>query len=94
MHEPIDFAKFRIPLGSLIVDVTLVGALIWSMATMTAKLDEISRRVAAVERIEITPEASRRISIIETREAEFLRRIDKLDNKVDMILDRLPESRR
>jgi hypothetical protein len=91
MADPIDFSKFRIPLGSLIVDATLVGVLVWSMATMTAKLDEMSRRIAAVERVDITPEAARRISVIETREVEFLRRMDKLDNKVDLILDRLPK---
>jgi hypothetical protein len=91
MPDPIDFSKFRIPLGSLIVDATLVGVLVWSMATMTAKLDEMSRRIAAVERVDITPEAARRISVIETREVEFLRRMDKLDNKVDLILDRLPK---
>lgn len=94
MADPIDFSRFRVPLGSLVLDVALVGALIWSMATMTAQLDEISRRISAVERVEITPEAARRISIIETRETEFLRRIDKLDTKVDLILDRLPDRAR
>lgn len=90
MPEPIDFSKFRIPLGSLVVDAFLVGSLIWAMATMTAQLAAISTRLEVLERVEITPEAARRISVIEAREVEFLRRIDKLDTKVDMVLDRLP----
>ena len=91
MADPIDFSRFRVPLGSLVLDVALVGALIWSMATMTAKLDEISRRITAVERVEITPEAARRISIIETRETELLRRIDRMENKLDIVIERLPD---
>jgi hypothetical protein len=83
-----DLSKFRVPLGSLVVDATLVIALIWGGATMTSKLDEMNRRIANVEQVKIQPEADRRIAVIEARLTDQTSRLQSIEDKLDRALDR------
>jgi hypothetical protein len=87
MSSP-DLSKFRVPLGSLVVDASLVVALIWWGATMTQRLDEMSRRVQTVEQVKIQPEADRRIAVIEARLADQTARLQSIEDKLDRALDR------
>lgn len=81
-----DLEKLRIPLGSLVVDASLVVALIWWGATMTARLENISERVRTVEAVKVTPETERRLSVIETREEEIYRRLENIERQNSEIL--------
>ena len=83
-----DLSKFRVPLGSLMVDASLVVALIWWGATMTQRLDEMSRRIQGVESQKIQPEADRRIAVIEARLADQTNRLQSIEDKLDRALDR------
>lgn len=83
-----DFSKFRVPLGSLVVDASLVLALIWWGATMTQRLEEMSRRIQTVEQVKIQPEADRRIAVIEARLADQTTRLQSIEDKLDRVLDR------
>lgn len=83
-----DLSKFRVPLGSLVVDASLVVALIWWGATMTQRLDEMSRRIQNVEQVKIQPEADRRIAVIEARLADQTTRLQSIEDKLDRVLDR------
>ena len=86
--SPTDLSKFRVPLGSLVVDASLVVALIWWGATMTQRLDEMSRRIQTVEQVKIQPEADRRIAVIEARLADQTSRLQSIEDKLDRVLDR------
>lgn len=88
MSSPVDFSKLRVPLGSLVVDASLVLALIWWGATMTQKLEEMSRRIETVEQVKIQPEADRRIAVIEARLADQTTRLQSIEDKLDRVLDR------
>lgn len=88
MSAPVDFSKLRVPLGSLVVDASLVLALIWWGATMTQRLEEMSRRIETVEAVKIQPEADRRIAVIEARLADQTSRLQSIEDKLDRALDR------
>lgn len=88
MNAPVDFSKLRVPLGSLVVDASLVLALIWWGATMTQRLEEMSRRIQTVEQVKIQPEADRRIAVIEARLADQTNRLQSIEDKLDRALDR------
>jgi hypothetical protein len=81
-----DLSKFRVPLGSLVVDASLVIALIWWGATMTQRLDEMSRRIQMVEQVKIQPEADRRIAVIEAQLANQTERLKSIEDKLDRVL--------
>lgn len=81
-----DLSKFRVPLGSLVVDASLVIALIWGAATMTQRLDEMSRRIEMVEQVKIQPEADRRIAVIEAQLANQTERLKSIEDKLDRAL--------
>lgn len=86
----IDSTKWRVPAGSLVVDAAMVVALIWWGATMTAKFEEMSRRVEAVEQMRITPEADRRLSVQEAKSIGIEQRLDRIEDlltRIDSKLD-------
>ena len=84
----IDFTKFRVPLGSLAVDATLVVTLIWWGATITQKLDEMSRRVSAVEVQRIQPDADRRLAVLEAAAVADARWRERIEQKIDQLIER------
>jgi NaMN:DMB phosphoribosyltransferase len=84
----IDFSKFKVPTGSLLVDGGLVVVLVIWGTQMTAKLDQISARLEKVEQTTIQPEADRRIAVIEARFADTTQRLQSIEAKLDRALER------
>ena len=84
----IDSTKWRVPVGSLIVDISLVFAVIWWGGTATEKLDNMHTRLLAIENRPITPEAAQRIAVLEMQEREVTRRLSRIEDKLDAALDR------
>ena len=90
----IDASKFRIPLGSLVVDLSMVLFLAWAGGRLVEKLDQIDRRVAQMEASEVRQNTDARVLVLEQRAAQAVRdraeildalhRIEaKLDSKAD-----------
>ena len=86
--EPVILSKFRVPIGSLVVDASLVVALIWWGASMTEKFTVISRRMDIIEQVKIQPEADRRIAVIESRMVDTTARLQSIEAKLDRALER------
>ena len=89
-HHSVGSGKWRIPIGSLIVDGAMVLALVYSAGRMTNSLENIDRRVGIMEARDITPEAARRISVLEeqTRHADaetdkLLTQLSRIEDKID-----------
>lgn len=73
--------KFRVPMGSLVVDAALVISLIVWGTTITNKLDDISTRVSRIESQDLDKRVDR-------TEQELVRRaewMEKVDAKLDVI---------
>jgi hypothetical protein len=86
--EPVSLSKFRVPVGSLVVDASLVVALIWWGASMTEKFTVMSRRMDLIEQVKIQPEADRRIAVIESRMVDTTARLQSIEAKLDRALER------
>lgn len=94
----VDLSKWRVPAGSLMVDASLVVALVWNAATMTESLKHLSERMDKVEKIaEISvPDAQGRLRVLEDQNGvqdralrelkeDIVKRLDSLDNKLDLL---------
>lgn len=86
-QDTFDFSRLRIPLGSLAVDATLVVALIWWGAQMTSHLGEMDRRLAAVEKQSIQPEADKRLALLEAEAISARMWRERMERKLDDVLD-------
>jgi len=84
----IDTSKLRVPVGSLVVDASLVAALIWWGASMTSRLEAMNKRLDVVEQIKIQPEADRRIAVIEARMTDNTVRLSNIESKLDRLLEK------
>ena len=82
----IDLSKFRVPLGSLAVDASLVVALVWWGAQMTERFDQMSRRLETVEQQRIQPDADRRLAVLEAAEVSDARWRERIEQKIDQLL--------
>lgn len=82
-----DFSKFRVPIGSLVVDASLVIALIWWGATMNSQVQAMTKRLEAVEMQKIQPEADRRLAVLEAVQTENARRLVSIEHKLDLVLE-------
>ena len=89
-HHSLGSGKWRIPVGSLIVDGAMVLMLVYTAGRMTNSLENIDRRVGIIEQRDITPEAARRISVLEeqTRHADaetdqLLTQLTRIEQKID-----------
>lgn len=82
-----DLSKFRVPLGSLAVDASLVFTLVWWGAVMTERLDQMSRRIDAVESQKIQPDADRRLAVLEAAAVADARWRERIEQKIDALLD-------
>lgn len=78
--------KFRVPIGSLVVDLTMVASLIWWGATITNKLENMDQRVASVENVRIQPEADKRLAVVEAQMGEMKERLQEANRKLDALL--------
>ena len=90
----IDTTKLRIPVGSLVVDLSMVLFLAWAGGRLVEKLDQIDKRVAKIETAAAAQNTDARLMVLEQRAAQAerdrteildaLHRIEtKLDSKVD-----------
>jgi len=82
--------KWKVPAGSLVVDIGLVIALIWTVSGMQEAVKNLDRRVVAIETRDITPGAERRIAVIEAAiarqdldRAEMIKLLNRIDDKLD-----------
>lgn len=87
--------RFRVPLGSLMVDASLVVALIWWGATMTERLEQMAVRIDRIDGNGVLTQGDRRLAVIEAQQAEDDRNRDeiradlrRLESKVDRLLER------
>lgn len=83
-----DIQKFKVPPGSLVLDVALVIGLVYAMGQITERLEGISKRLEVVEAVKIQPEADRRIAVIETQMASQTERLKSIETKLDRVLER------
>lgn len=83
----LDLSKFRVPLGSLAVDASLVVALVWWGAQMTERFDQMIRRLEALESQKIQPDADRRLAVLESAAAADARWRERIEQKIDQLLD-------
>lgn len=89
----IDRSSWRVPAGSLVVDGALVVSLVWSMATMTARLEQIDARISSVEQREISVQSEPRLRVLERRademiefKAEVREQLNRIEEKLDKAL--------
>jgi ClpP class serine protease len=83
-----DISRFKVPPGSLVLDVALVVGLVYSLGQMTERLENMSKRLEAVEAVKIQPEADRRIAVIEAQMASQTERLKSIEAKLDRALER------
>lgn len=94
----LDLSRFRVPPGSLLVDVGLVISLVYGMGQITEKLMAMDMRLQAVEQTahSITPQADARLRVIEREnviqdrdlsefKGDIVKRLDQMDSKLDLI---------
>jgi ClpP class serine protease len=83
-----DISRFKVPPGSLVLDVALVVGLVYSLGQMTERLENMSKRLETVEAVKIQPEADRRIAVIEAQMASQTERLKSIESKLDRALER------
>jgi hypothetical protein len=83
-----DATKLKVPPGSLLVDISLVIALVYWGGQMTERLESMGRRIEMVEQVKIQPEADRRIAVIEAQLANQTERLKSIEEKLDRALVR------
>ncbi len=91
----VDLTKFRVPLGSLVVDMAMVVSLIWWGATLTQRLEEMTRRIDGLDGQTMHVQADKRLSIVETRQGDVDRQLAeiksqqaRIESKIDRLLER------
>lgn len=89
----IDASKWRVPAGSLLVDGALVLSLVWSMATMSEKLEQFSARMDDIEQRETVVQSEPRLRVLERRademtefKAEVREQLNRIEEKLDRAL--------
>jgi hypothetical protein len=88
----VDLARFRVPAGSLVVDASLVLALLWGAATMTEQLKAINLRIDSLESAAIRSNSDARILVLERRademaefKGEIRAQLARIEDKLDRI---------
>ena len=85
MSSPEGIGRFRVPLGSLIVDGALVLTLVFSTGQMMERFDQMDRRVQQIEHLE----AATRLSALEMRSTQMERYQGELKQDIVKRLDRI-----
>ncbi|HSW32558.1 MAG TPA: hypothetical protein VLH36_02985 [Steroidobacteraceae bacterium] len=85
MSSPEGVGRFRVPLGSLIVDGALVLTLVFSTGQMLERFDQMDRRVQQIEHLE----AATRLNALEMRSAQMERYQGELKQDIVKRLDRI-----
>lgn len=90
----LDLTKLRMPIGSMVVDIALVVAIIYGGGQLTEKLSQVSARVERIENRELVmTNNGRAIGVLEARQnaddqfrVELNHRLDKLEEGQNAIL--------
>ena len=96
MADPNLFERFRMPVGSLVVDAGLVLALVWNAATISESLHGMASRVDHLEQSSGTVAAEARLRVLEAQTAaqeresatwrsDIAKHLDSQDSKIDAI---------
>lgn len=85
MSSPEGIARFRVPIGSLIVDGALVLTLVFSTGQMMERFDQMDRRVQQIEHLE----SATRLSALEMRSTQMERYQGELKQDIVKRLDRI-----
>jgi len=82
--------RWKVPAGSLVVDIGMVVALIWTVSGMQKAVEHLDRRMIVLESREISPGAERRIAVLESAMArqdrdreQILSLLNRIDDKLD-----------
>ena len=89
------FSKFRLPIGSLAVDATLVFFIAWWGSGVTQALETLDSRMDAREQVQVLPGTAVRLASLETRvdradkdRDEILSALKRIEDKIDRKADR------
>lgn len=85
MSSPEGITRFRVPLGSLIVDGALVLSLVFSTGQMLERFDQMDRRMQQLEHLE----AATRLHALEMRSTQMERYQSELKQDIVKRLDRI-----
>jgi hypothetical protein len=80
-----DAWRFRVPIGSLIVDGALVLSLVFSTGQMLERFDTMDKRVRQIEELQ----AATRINALEMRSTQMERYQSELKQDIVKRLDRI-----
>lgn len=83
--SPENIGRFRVPLGSLIVDGALVITLVFSTGQMLERFDTMDRRVQQIEAIQ----SEARLNVLEQRTNQLDRYQSELKSDIVKRLDRI-----
>lgn len=79
------YGRFRVPLGSLIVDGALVLTLVFSTGQMLERFEQMDRRIQQIEDLQ----AATRINALEMRSQQMERYQSELKQDIVKRLDRI-----
>lgn len=90
--------KWRVPAGSVAIDIGLVIMMVFTAGQMTKTVETLDARLVVLENrangLTITPEAARRISVLETQittareeRAEIKGYLQRIESKLDYHMD-------
>lgn len=89
--------RFRIPLGSIVVDGVMVLTLVFMAGKMTSRFEAMDARLATVESRTIADRLPERTALLEQRMAqgerdrtEILEALHRIENKLDGKADKRP----
>ena len=88
----VDLSRFKVPVGSLVLDAALVIALIVSDTRQTEQLSQINQRVQTIEAGHIRQNSEARTMVLERRADEsddFKREMRSQLNRIEDKLDRI-----
>lgn len=87
-------AILGVPIGSIVLDVAVICAVVWWAGTTDQKLTSIDERLRSAETMQISPEVNRRVSQLETRvdtaerdrielKQDISAQLERIENKLD-----------
>ena len=92
----IDLSKIRAPMGSLIVDGALVASMLWYGGQLTERLEQVSRRIDAVEGYHARVNCESRLFVLERRaeensetRAEMRDQLRRIEDKLDALQEKV-----
>lgn len=88
-----DFSRLKVPPGSLVIDASLVLALLWGAATMTEQLKSMNDRISTIESAAIRSNSDARILVLERRademsewKGEIRAQLTRIEDKLDRLV--------